>query len=162
MAGRDLAEGVYRFLRENTAAKTRAVRDCLLRGADSIYDSGSFDAKVLDAAVQERRTQAMLDKVILLDVQDGGDRQTEDRGIFSSSVVIFVADRDRGIANIRTIRPLLYRALNEQPIALESGIGRGIVLLSYEARSGYAWDGVLNLDFEALRFVGTIVESTDN
>jgi len=154
MADLDAASAVRTYLKSSVDAVS--VRDCLVAGADSIYEAGDLEPDKLAELEGTRRTNwaTLKSCALVLAIQDAGEDLTEWPYVYQQPVVLRVYDRNRGYRNIRTTREALKDTLHTTVINLDSG--GGILDLRYGGRAGHRYDPVYAVTYEAVTFVATV------
>jgi len=158
MAGRDSAECVYNFLKTHTNAAT--FRSMVWGGADNVLEAGDLTPTVLTKAETARRA-APADKVLAVSVQDSGEDPTSSRGVRAQYVLVRIYDRFMGYGNLRTARIELMRILKGFYDQFDSASKQGGLQMSYRGRTGYRWDRVYNVEYEALTYGARVVFKED-
>ena len=143
-----------------TGADAADLRDLIVSGASNVLESGDLTEAVLSTAVKTRRVEGT-HKALALSVQDAGERpDSRYPGHFLQFVVIRVCDRGEGYRNIRTARIELMRLLKPANFkkTLATGLGKGILAISYSDRTGHRWDPVSAIEYEAVSYVIRVVK----
>jgi len=155
----DSSQLVWDFLKTNTQAA--ALRAMIVSGADNVVESGDINEAFLEDAVSTRRADEELDKALGISVQDAGENpDPRIAGHFLQFVVVRVYDRVRGYRNIRSVRIELMALLNAAAFKenLAAGLGRGILTMSYNDRTGHQWDPSFAVEYEAVTFSFRVVK----
>lgn len=145
----DICEDLVSKLK--TDAGAQAVRDLLLDGADSIYESGDVAAKDLSDAEAQRRTAATPGKALFLTLQDAGENRERNTDVYAQTIVARIVDRLSGYHNIRVARKALLAYLRQPYFASFTG-GYGAMELEYVGRTGHQYDRAAGVEFEAITF----------
>lgn len=119
-------------------------------GADNILEAGDLYQGLLIDAEQARGTAS---KVLAVSVLEAGD-QVMSLGLRQGTVLVYVFDKHRGNRNLRLARNAICADLHEfeSLLADAQGLGRGLLTLTYAARTGYRYSREHAADFEALTF----------
>jgi len=155
----DSSQLVWDFLKTNSQAA--ALRAMIVDGADNVVEAGNITEDFLADAVSTRRADEELDKALGISVQDAGENpDPRIEGHFMQFVVVRVYDRGRGYRNIRTVRIELMALLSPKAFKenLGSGLGRGILTMSYNDRTGHQWDPAFAVEYEAVTFSFRVVK----
>ncbi len=158
MAGRDSAECVYNFLKTHINAAT--FRGMVWGGADNVLEAGDLTPTILAQAETARRL-APADKVLATTVQDSGEDPTAAHGVRAQYVLVRVFDRFQGYGNLRVVRIELMRILKGFYDQFDSGAEQGGLQIEYRGRTGYRWDRVYNVEYEALTYGAQVVFKED-
>jgi len=153
---------VWDFLKTNALASD--LRDLIVTGAANVLESGDITEAVLESAVSTRRTAGDVNKALALAVQDAGERPVPRMsGHFLQFVVVRVYDRGKGYRNIRSVRIELMSLLRESKFTqnVAAGLGRGILAVSYNDRTGHRWDPVFAVEYEAVSYAFRMVKKED-
>lgn len=153
---------VWDFLKAHALAAD--LRDLIVTGATNILESGDITESVLEGAVSTRRDASELDKALALSVQDAGERPAPRMpGHYLQFVVVRVYDRGRGYRNIRSVRIELMSLLRASKFRqnVAAGLGRGVLAVSYNDRTGHRWDPVFAVEYEAVSYAFRIVKKED-
>lgn len=153
---------VWNFLKINALASD--LRDLIVDGADNVLESGDITEAVLENAVTTRRTASELSKALALAVQDAGERpDPRMSGHYLQFVVVRVYDRGRGYRNIRSVRIELMSLLRASKFTqnVAAGLGRGILDVSYNDRTGHRWDPIFAVEYEAVSYAFRMIKKED-
>lgn len=153
---------VWNFLKTNALASD--LRDLIVDGADNVLESGDITEAVLESAVTTRRTAVELSKALALSVQDAGERpDPRMSGHYLQFVVVRVYDRGRGYRNIRSVRIELMSLLRASKFTqnVAAGLGRGILAVSYNDRTGHRWDPIFAVEYEAVSYAFRMIKKED-
>ena len=153
---------VWDFLKTNALASD--LRDLIVTGAANVLESGDITEAILDVAVTTRRDASELTKALAIAVQDAGERPVPRMpGHYLQFVVVRVYDRNRGYRNIRNVRIELMSILRPSKFRqnLAAGLGKGILSMSYNDRTGHRWDPVYAIEYEAISFAFRVVKKED-
>jgi hypothetical protein len=153
---------IWDFLKTNELAAD--LRALVHSGATNVLESGDITEAILEAAVADRRDAGEQTKVLAIAVQDAGERPVPRMpGHFMQFVVVRLYDRDRGYRNIRNTRIELMSILRPSKFRqnLAAGLGKGILTMSYNDRTGHRWDPVHAIEYEAASFTFHVVKKED-
>lgn len=158
---------IWDFLKTNALASD--LRDLIVTGATNVLESGDITEAILQEAEVTRRTAGELDatelnKALAIAVQDAGERPIPKMpGHYFQFVVVRVYDRGRGYRNIRSVRIELMSLLRPTKFKqnLAAGLGKGILTMSYNDRTGHRWDPVFAIEYEATSFTFHVVKRED-
>lgn len=159
MAGRDASECVWLYLRDSAAAA--AVRDLLVDGADSVFETGDVTPDILQSLVAARRTAGNLDLALCVSVQDAGEDVTPRPDERIQFVVVRVYDRARGYRNLRVVRIELMKLLRGFFSNLANDARKGILDLQYRGRTGHRWDRLFNIEYESVTFAARVIHEEE-
>ena len=149
MAGKDMAEVTFNFLKSNTVANT--LRGYVQGGADNILEAGDLTEKIIEAAIKARRTAGDMNKALAIAVQDAGEDEM-DRFRKNQFVNVRVYDRDRGYRNLRLCKLELLDIVKDHFDDMTAGIRRGHIKTFFVGRSGHRWDRIFDIEYEVIRF----------
>ena len=144
----DAAQALTEYLQTSTDAAAIAVRALIVGAAVGIVDSAELKASLLGIQEEQRRADDTPTKVLMLAVQDAGERTTGSFGVGMQAVVVRMLDRQCGMRNIRPLRRQLVLLLRERVCNItEDG---GLVQLKYTGRTGHMLDPTFGVTYEAL------------
>lgn len=155
----DSSQLVWDFLKTHALAVD--LRAIIVDGADNIVESGDINEAFLEDAVSTRRTAGELNKALAISVQDAGESPVPRyAGHFFQLVTIRIYDRVRGYRNIRNARIELMDLLSASSFTenLAAGLGRGILAVSYNDRTGHRWDPAYAVEYEAVSYAYRVVK----
>lgn len=139
---KDLSGAVIAWLQVN--ADTAAIRNLLISGANSVFDS-RVDASVLVQLAAARETAGTFTKALALIVHDVGE-DAEGKAY----IVLRILDRGVGVGTIRNIRELIMRTLHNQDFLMDDNTTA--LELRFRERGGFDYDPAYAVDYEALSF----------
>jgi len=149
MAGRDMAEVVFNFLKSHADAAT--LRTLVQGGATNILEAGDLTEEILADAIEARRTAGDMNKALVIAVQDGGEGEV-DRFHKNQFVNVRVYDRARGYRNLRRCKLEILSIVKDHFDNMTAGCGVGHLTTYFVGRSGHRWDRIFDVDYEAIRF----------
>ena len=150
----DLSSVIWDYLKTNV--NTADVRALVYDGATNIVEVGDVSARLLAEAHSARRTAEETSKVLYLSVQDAGVRPTPRSNIYNHYVIVRAFDRERGYRNLRSMKLELLDKLRGH---LERLTGlHGLLDAGFSGSTGFRHDVVIDADYEALTFVGVVME----
>lgn len=147
----DVCEDLLEKLRTDTDAKAVAIRDLLVSGEDSVYESGDLSATDLNEAEADRREAGTTGKALFLVIQDAGESRDRNTDFYTQTIVARIVDRLSGYHNIRAVRKALLEYLREPYSAILDG-GYAALELEYVGRTGHQYDRSAGVEFEAITF----------
>jgi len=150
----DLSSLIWDYLKTNVNAAS--VRALVYGGATNIVEVGDVSARLLAEAHSARRTAGETSKVLFLSVQDAGVRPTARLNIYNHYVIVRAFDRDRGYRNLRSVRLELLDQLRGH-LGRLTGV-HGLLDVIFSGSTGFRHDIVIDADYEALTFVGVVME----
>lgn len=128
-----------------------AVQSLVVGGAARILDGGELTGATLAAAEKERQASKAA-QVLALVVMDTGEAGSV--GNKTATASVFIYDRQRAYANIRTAREAVIAAVVNQGVPLVRGAL--VVQVDYAGRSGFVQFEDFDLDFERVDFAGPL------
>lgn len=128
-----------------------AVTALVVGGAARILDAGELTGALLSAAEKERQASKAA-QVLALVVMDTGESGPE--GGKTATASVFIYDRQRAYANIRTAREAVVTAVVNQGVPLVRGAL--IVQVGYAGRSGFVQFEDFDLDYERVDCAGPL------
>jgi len=151
---------VFNFLHDSTSELATAVRDSLVDGANSVFESGDLTPVILSELEAKRvsPTSELWNKSLSIHVQDAGEVPDGAMGTWRARVIVRALDRKRGYRNIRATRIALSKMASKGTVGNlyrpgEDGrIHGGAITIRYMGRTGHRFDSNLLVDFEALNF----------
>ena len=149
MAGSDMAEVVFNFLKSDSVAAT--LRGYVQGGATNILEAGDLTEEIITDAIDARRTAEDYNKAIAIAVQDAGEDEM-DRFRKNQFVNVRVYDRDRGYRNLRQCKLELLDIVKDHFADMTASIGRGHETTFFVGRSGHRWDRIFDIEYEVIRF----------
>lgn len=140
-----------------TLQATAAVTDLIMAGASGIFESGDLFMEDLAAVEESRRDDNTPTLLLAIVVQDSGMEARNERES-TQRVTVWLYDRQRGYANIRTVRKQVYSALQDlsSPLTDPATGYTALVNLMIASRTGHRHDHRMALDFESMRFEGLV------
>ena len=150
MAGRDMAEVIFNYLKLDADAAT--LRGYIQGGADNILEAGDLTEEIVAQAIADRRTAGDYNKALAIAVQDAGEEEI-DRFTKAQNVNVRIYDRDRGYRNLRTCKMELLSLLGKDfDKVLTAGEGVSHMATFFVGRAGHRWDRIYDVEYEVLRF----------
>jgi len=149
MAGNDMAEVVFNFLKSDSAAAT--LRGYVQGGATNILEAGDLTEDIIAQAIDARRTAGDNTKALAIAVQDAGEDEI-DRFHKNQYVNVRIYDRDRGYRNLRTCKLEIVDIIKDHFADMTAGIGKGHLTTFFVGRAGHRWDRIFDIEYEILRF----------
>ena len=140
-----------------TLRATSAVTDLVVSDEAGIFESGDCTADALANAEITRREAGNPAKVLALVVQDAGEKALDARRT-EQRTNVWLFDRQRGYANIRTVRRQIYLTLQSKSTALTFPYDgqSAMVDMEMESRTGHRHEHMLSVDFELMTFTAIV------
>ena len=150
MAGRDMAEVIFNYLKLDADAAT--LRGYIQGGADNILEAGDLTEEIVAQAIADRRAAGDYNKALAIAVQDAGEEEI-DRFTKAQNVNVRIYDRDRGYRNLRMCKLEIVRLLGgDFEEEMTAGIGVAHMATFFVGRAGHRWDRIYDVEYEVLRF----------
>jgi hypothetical protein len=150
MAGRDMAEVIFNYLKTHADAAT--LRGYVQGGDANILEAGDLTEEIVAQAIADRRTAGDYSKALAIAVQDAGEEEL-DRFTKAQNVNVRIYDRDRGYRNLRTCKLELVSLLGgDFDEEMTAGIGVAHMATFFVGRAGHRWDRIYDVEYEVLRF----------
>ena len=159
MAGKDMAQVTFNFLKSDDVAAT--LRSYVQGAEDNILEAGDLTEKIIMDAIEARRTAGDMNKALAIAVQDAGEDEM-DRFRKNQFVNVRIYDRDRGYRNLRRCKLELMEIIKDHFDDMTTGIKIGHISTFFVGRSGHRWDRIYDIEYEVIRFRSVVYYGEDS